>query len=92
MASIVSAVCDPGQLSARHPGSLAELANHPDSGPEAHPSCDDPDDRKTDDRDWDERAQLSSQLFAGFVEASSLDGHVLPNLIGTALSHFRAAS
>jgi len=71
---------------------LAELANHPDSGPEAHPSCDDPDDRKADDRDRDERAQLSSQLIAGFVEAPSLDGHVLPNLIGTALSHFRAAS
>jgi hypothetical protein len=73
-------------------GLLAELANHPDSGPEAHPSCDDPDDRKAGDRDRDERAQLSSQLFAGFVEAPSLDGHVLPNLIGTALSHFRAAS
>ena len=73
-------------------GLLAELANHPDSGPETHPGGNDPDYRKADDRDWDERAQLSSQPFAGFVEVPSLDGHVLPNLIGTALSHFRAAS
>jgi hypothetical protein len=73
-------------------GSSAELANHPDSGPEAHPGGNDPDYRKADDRDRDERAQLSSQPFAGFVEATSLSGHLLPNLIGAALSHFRAAS
>jgi hypothetical protein len=73
-------------------GSLAELANHPDSGPEAHPGCDDPDDRKGDDRDRDERAQLSLQAVARFVEALALNGHLLANLIGAALSHFRAAS
>ena len=92
-------VCQPvgfgvhfGALVLRPIGSLAELANHPDSGPEARPGGNDPDYRKADDRDRDERAQLSSQPFAGFVEAPSLHGHLLPNLIGAALSHFRAAS
>jgi hypothetical protein len=32
------------------------------------------------------------QAVARFVEALALNGHLLANLIGAALSHFRAAS
>jgi hypothetical protein len=45
-----------------------------------------------DDRDRDERAQLSLQAVARFVEALALNGHLLANLSGAALSHFCAAS
>jgi hypothetical protein len=71
---------------------LAEPADHPDSGPEAYPGRDDPDDSKGDGRDRNERAQLSSQAVARLVEALPLSRHLLANLIGPALSHFRAAS
>ena len=39
-----------------------------------------------------ERAQLSSQAVARLAEALPLSRHLLANLIGAALSHFRAAS
>jgi hypothetical protein len=32
------------------------------------------------------------QTFAGFIEALPLDGHLLPDLCGAALSHCRAES
>jgi len=70
----------------------AEPADHPDSGPDAYPGRDDPDDSKGDGRDRNERAQLSSQAVARLAEALPLRRHLLANLIGAALSHFRAAS
>ena len=70
----------------------AEPADHSDSGPDAYPGRDDPDDSKGDGRERNERAQLSSQAVARLAEALPLSRHLLANLIGAALSHFRAAS
>ena len=71
---------------------LAELPNHRDPGPYADAGRNGPEHHKADDRDRDERAQLSSQSLAGFIETLSLDGHLLPNLGGAAFSHYRAVS
>ena len=71
---------------------LAKPPNHRDSSSKSHPGCDDPDYREADDCDRDERAQLSSQPVAGFVQAPSLHCDFLPDLISSALSHFRATS
>jgi hypothetical protein len=71
---------------------LAEPTYHPDSGPDACSSREDPECREPDDGDRDEGAKLSSQRVAGFVEAPAFGGYLLPDLLGAALSHIRAKS
>ena len=73
-------------------GVLAEPTYHPDSGPDAYSSREDPDCGEADDHDGDERAKLSSQPVTCFVEAPAFRGYLLPNLLRAALSHFRAES
>jgi hypothetical protein len=74
------------------PGNLAESTDHPDSGPDAYSSRDDPDGGEADHCDRDERAKLSSQPVARFVEAPAFRSYLLADLLGAALSHFRAES
>ena len=56
-------------------GSLAELANHPESGPEAHPSSDDPDYHEADDRDRYYREAWDAGTRAVLANVGALSHH-----------------